>query len=1191
MYDRPFRWWVQSVMPLVFDDSLSYYEVLAKLTKYIEGLTGDVEQIEKILGTIEGIEDVTQFTEFLERIQAEIGNLDNLQTQTKASLVSAINEVALKADIAYWKPPTGIPESDLSQEVQEKINRTIDATEFIINNRKLKPSPSNNSPSDLGLGTYTVPDGGIPWDTLSDDVKQRINAGGGGSSNYSDLDNKPQINGHTLNAGDNTAESLGLGTYTKPIGGIPESDLSAEVQEKLNTSGGIADNQEGFVASRDYEAGELLYINGVLYRTKYKILAGTNMIPGNNIETTDISAELEKINSDIDALQSGSGPDSWSLVANVSNDNYNAPTRFFEYFNAIGGENYLFIVTPPNQTTRDYTIQILKRDGTIVRAVSVDIPDSYAQYRFTFTPEDTGEYYCAMFTEYNAYPIVDLRVEIEYTQSQGISELWAQVNTASQLEPRVTALEVLVGEQQTELEQLEDVPSDVAELKKDSEYFENAIDNDSLMSGVMGFGKTAVSSGRTFEVLKNHVNTIVSASSSAYRGVNLFGTPTIFSCTTATMQSVVSALESYPIKIPEGYDLILVVDFDHANTTNITYICGMTKNDESGVITYKQITSDYVEKRIVNLTNLMPEIVENGNLCLAVINRHSASANNFVYHLFLEKKMVEAPFYYDIATGSTSETYGCKFVAKKYHIDAECVIPSSGTTAYRGCPILGSVSNFATISGGRRDFSGLAYYPINFDTDCYDLCMSVKWDNVYSNSANYIFVATKDENEQISRATVFIDHSDAKEFINIFKLLPKIKENKNIQFVFENQDRNKPNGFTYSFCLLNKNSIESTVRSELNVPDYYFDDGYINERIKTVVDRNNTMSNDIFKNDIFVWITDPHLYFENLETQYNGMQSAKLIKYLINNIRLPKVFCGGDLHNGNSMTPDASKKLIEEANKYFGIIDDRLYMVIGNHEWNNPGNDAGQAVNELNEQTLYNLIVKYRENEYISISTKMDYCFDNKPQKIRYFCINSTKEGYVWWQTVAWLADELTKVPSGYTVVVLSHVGLTGNDAISNVFTIITDVLDSAKNKEPFTYRSVTYEYSDFDADIACVISGHIHGDYSATTEAGIPVISTTCDRAATAATSSGTVKCVRKIGTIGEQAFDVVQIDTENKKIYMTRIGGSTIGAIYDEDSGMVVDTVDYDPDTQTIADGATRYNATEWIIHSPYKDREFSY
>lgn len=485
MYDRPFRWWVQSVMPLVFDDSLSYYEVLAKLTKYIEGLTGDVEQIEKILATIEGIEDVTQFTEMLERIQAEIGNLNNLQTDTKASLVSAINEVALKADIAYWKPPTGIPESDLSQEVKDKLNKTGEATKYIINNVELKAAPNNNSPTDLGLGTYSVPSGGIPWDTLSQDVKDRINAGGGGSggtSDYTELINKPQINGHTLNAGNNTNESLGLGTYSKPDGGIPESDLSAEVQEKLNTSGGIADSQQTFVASRDYEAGELVYINGVLYRTKYKILAGTNMIPGNNIETTDISSELEKINSDIDALQSGAGPDSWNLTTTVQSFSYLEKVDFFEYFNCIGGESYSFIVEPVNPSTAmPYILEIRKRDGTVVLTQTVTDATEYTnRKRFTFIPNDSGEYYCTFYRNASGYTsdLSAVKVTIEYTQSQGISELWAQVNAAAELEPRVSAVEGLVSQQQTALAQLDGIPARMTAAESDIDNLESQIINE-----------------------------------------------------------------------------------------------------------------------------------------------------------------------------------------------------------------------------------------------------------------------------------------------------------------------------------------------------------------------------------------------------------------------------------------------------------------------------------------------------------------------------------------------------------------------------------------------------------------------------------------------------------------------------------------------------------------------------------------
>lgn len=458
MYNRPFNWWVQSVMPLVFDDSLSYYEVLAKLTKYIEGLTGDVEQIKNVLETIEGIEDITQFTEFLESIQRQIGNLDNLQTQTKASLVSAINEVALKADIAYWKPPTGIPESDLSQEVQNKLNKVIDTTEFIINNRTLKPAPNNNSPSDLGLGTYTVPPGGIPWATLSDDVKNRISHGGSGTTDYTELINKPQINGHTLNGGNNTNESLGIGSYSKPNSGIPESDLSAEVQHKLNTSGGIAGSENGFVATRNYEAGELVYINGQLYRVNYDILAGTNLIPGNNIEATDVNAELERINNDIEALQSGSGPDSWNLSTTVHSSNSLDIVDFFEYFNCIGGENYNFIVEPVDPSIADgYTLNICKRDGSIVKTEIVTSNIDYAnRYRFTFTPTNSGEYFCKFHRYTNETNVSAYKVTIEYTQSQGISELWSKVNDSIAIGEDVDAIETLVSQHTVQIDKLED---------------------------------------------------------------------------------------------------------------------------------------------------------------------------------------------------------------------------------------------------------------------------------------------------------------------------------------------------------------------------------------------------------------------------------------------------------------------------------------------------------------------------------------------------------------------------------------------------------------------------------------------------------------------------------------------------------------------------------------------------------------
>ena len=42
---EPLLFWCQKVLPLVYDDSLSYYEVVAKLSDYINGLLSDMQEL------------------------------------------------------------------------------------------------------------------------------------------------------------------------------------------------------------------------------------------------------------------------------------------------------------------------------------------------------------------------------------------------------------------------------------------------------------------------------------------------------------------------------------------------------------------------------------------------------------------------------------------------------------------------------------------------------------------------------------------------------------------------------------------------------------------------------------------------------------------------------------------------------------------------------------------------------------------------------------------------------------------------------------------------------------------------------------------------------------------------------------------------------------------------------------------
>lgn len=68
MYDlKHFRFWCQSVLPLVYDDSLSYYEVLCKVVDYINHLIDTDNQI---------ITDLDAVKQELEIIQKWIDDFD-----------------------------------------------------------------------------------------------------------------------------------------------------------------------------------------------------------------------------------------------------------------------------------------------------------------------------------------------------------------------------------------------------------------------------------------------------------------------------------------------------------------------------------------------------------------------------------------------------------------------------------------------------------------------------------------------------------------------------------------------------------------------------------------------------------------------------------------------------------------------------------------------------------------------------------------------------------------------------------------------------------------------------------------------------------------------------------------------------------------------------------------------------------
>lgn len=564
----------------------------------------------------------------------------------------------------------------------------------------------------------------------------------------------------------------------------------------------------------------------------------------------------------------------------------------------------------------------------------------------------------------------------------------------------------------------------------------------------------------------------------------------------------------------------------------------------------------------------------------------------------LEFSKEKTLFFSEMGKGTSESSAGKTFVINKNYVQ----IQTTGTsTAFRACQLLGQPSVFTTASEWESYYNNaysqgqLCFYPIDFDMDNKDLCIQVFFDNITDGSYNAIYIVSKDmETGVISRSRITNDNCQSAR-INLNEIFTKLKINKNFQLVVEAMNSAYPNSFYYILSFKDKQITDEITDGIIRPADYYFQNSYITNRATSIINNFDNMSKSFFKNDIFIWITDPHYWSGYRFNQFNGLQSTKLIKYLIQQINIPRVFCGGDLARG-TMKKNDYLALLKRIKSHLNLILDKTYMIIANHEWNNPASETEQEPQEVHSWQLYPLILKDKEDQYKSVSPKMDYYIDNSIQKVRYFCIGCAKNSSLFPDTIFWLAKQLELVPDDYTVVIFSHIGIidtTGEFEYHKNFTEIVSMLDAARNQTTYTYSyngsSQTSNYSNFNATIACVLSGHCHQDGHLITNTGIPIIATVCDMAARPAKTRNGL--IRKLGTIGEQAFDVVQLDLENRKIYLTRIGGSYLGARYDVENDAIIDEADYDADTDTIAPDAIRYDANSWVIYSPYKDRVFSY
>jgi hypothetical protein len=222
---------------------------------------------------------------------------------------------------------------------------------------------------------------------------------------------------------------------------------------------------------------------------------------------------------------------------------------------------------------------------------------------------------------------------------------------------------------------------------------------------------------------------------------------------------------------------------------------------------------------------------------------------------------------------------------------------------------------------------------------------------------------------------------------------------------------------------------------------------------------------------------------------------------------MTKTFFGGDLaqeKTGEISTMNAWKSMVQKIPNHRSVI--------GNHD-----NQVGEFADAAARADYFLLFNKTSDMVSGTDATngKMYYYVDDNVEKTRYICLST---GRMWTteDEVPWCINALNSTPSGWHIVILSHLWLNYDYTNGGVITTppnysqsYLDMFDAynARKSGTTSLHSKAYDFTSAGAKIEFLIGGHIHVDYDFRTTNGIPVILTECDSSGERDENSSAIK------------------------------------------------------------------------------------
>lgn len=274
--------------------------------------------------------------------------------------------------------------------------------------------------------------------------------------------------------------------------------------------------------------------------------------------------------------------------------------------------------------------------------------------------------------------------------------------------------------------------------------------------------------------------------------------------------------------------------------------------------------------------------------------------------------------------------------------------------------------------------------------------------------------------------------------------------------------------------------------SEGDIQAYGFNSVYNTIDITAKCKEYSASLNNSGPGEQLIFMTDPHLLGSSWsETTFKAY--IGLLQKYYNILPVDWLVCGGDWLTAGDTQDNACWKL--------GYVDATMrklfkhyYPLLGNHDTNYQGvvsaDDSSRG--DLSHQTLVNLMFRENKNTY----------YEWKGNNTRFFVLDA---GIDWtpqmdsfrWEQIAWLAGLLLSNTDDH-IVLLTHIYYNSGTTPAAMADNLQLLAGAFNGRTSVTLNGVTYDFSNTQGTIHCIIAGHTHADYIIEENVNVPVWITT---------------------------------------------------------------------------------------------------